>query len=378
MVGGIGSGKSYAGGCFAIEESLVDSEPMGLIGANTYNQLQNATLASLFATLEDHGIDYEYKMQRKLLRIGNAQWLTYSLDNYDPIRGIEIGRCWLDETRDTKEDAFKVVLGRLRDRRAKRIKCRLTTSPSGHNWLYDYFQGEKKLPSAKVVTARTKDNFILPGDYESTLRKQYDDKFAKQELDGEFINITSGRAYYGFSREGLGPIDKPDKGTILIGMDFNVNPMTAVLGYKSEGFINVFDEVYLPDSDTWSMCQELKRRGYAGQTVIPDSTARNRKTSGKSDFQILREEGFRIESTRNPFVMDRVNNINRLLRLSKLRVSSKCKKLINDLEKVVWKGSDLDKVTDKNLTHLSDALGYLCWWVDPIERPKVPVRQIKR
>ena len=37
-----------------------------------------------------------------------------------------------------------------------------------------------------------------------------------------------------------------------------------------------------------------------------------------------------------------------------------------DLERVVWDGNDLDKRSEPNLTHISDALGYWCWAVDNI------------
>ena len=47
-----------------------------------------------------------------------------------------------------------------------------------------------------------------------------------------------------------------------------------------------------------------------------------------------------------------------------------CKQLITDFHQVAWKQTsvnfELDKVTDKKRTHLSDALGYLVWQVAPI------------
>jgi phage terminase large subunit len=65
-----------------------------------------------------------------------------------------------------------------------------------------------------------------------------------------------------------------------------------------------------------------------------------------------------------------VNNINRLLRDQRIIIHPRCKKLINDLEKVVWKNDELDQKTDKMLTHISDALGYLCWGIDPLSAPQ--------
>jgi hypothetical protein len=66
-------------------------------------------------------------------------------------------------------------------------------------------------------------------------------------------------------------------------------------------------------------------------------------------------------------VVDRINNINRLFREDRIIIDSSCKKLIADLEKVSWKDGALDKKTDPMITHISDALGYLCWALDPLE-----------
>lgn len=183
---------------------------------------------------------------------------------------------------------------------------------------------------------------------------------------GVFEDSDEGQAYYSFIRDtNVHPFDKKHGlGTIMVGLDFNVNPMTAVVGYYLENKFYVIDEIYLENSDTYKMSFELKKRGYQGAWLYPDSTGKNRKTSGKSDHEILRQDGFIIKDTRNPFVKDRINNINRLLRDGKIIIDPKCKKLIQDLEKVVWDGNDLDKKSDPMLTHISDALGYWCWSVD--------------
>ena len=46
-----------------------------------------------------------------------------------------------------------------------------------------------------------------------------------------------------------------------------------------------------------------------------------------------------------------------------LRVDSRCRELIKDLEQVTYKENSLliDKDRDSKRTHLSDALGYLIW-----------------
>jgi hypothetical protein len=77
---------------------------------------------------------------------------------------------------------------------------------------------------------------------------------------------------------------------------------------------------------------------------------------------------------KNPEVKDRVNSVNALLRDASDRVrvfiDPKCKALRRDLLEVTWKqgtsGFELEKKKNKDLTHISDALGYLISEAHPI------------
>ena len=150
-------------------------------------------------------------------------------------------------------------------------------------------------------------------------------------------------------------------------------PMTAVICQVINNAIHVHDEVYLENSDTYKMSDSLIKSRYVG-TVIPDSTGKNRSTSGKSDFDILKGYGFKIPHVFNPAQTDRVNNVNRLLTENRLIINPKCKKLIADLEQVSWKDNKLDqKGANKMLTHISDALGYACWHLDKIGSKVKPI-----
>lgn len=381
LKGGIGSGKSWCGSHWIIQRASQYPKAKHLIGANTYSQLRDSTLAAVFSVLDGLSIPYRYNANRGLLSFLGAEVLCKSMDNFNTLRGIEIGSFWIDEVRDLKEEAFLVLLGRLRDRNVQVHQGRLTSSPSGFDWLFDWFDpnGEKNTEEFGLTTATSYDNPFLPDGYLETLAAQYGKDFFKQEVLAEWVNLTAGKCYYAFDREkNIRPIQKRS-GSVLVGMDFNVNPMTAVVAQVQNGKICIFDEVFDENSSTPKMCHELIKKGYKGARVYPDSTGKNRKTSGVSDFTALKDSGFQIESTRNPIVFDRVNNINRLLEQGKIIIDPRCKKLINDLEKVSWKGNAINKLSDPMLSHISDSLGYLCWKLDPmVSRPYVGVDTIPR
>lgn len=249
--------------------------------------------------------------------------------------------------------------------------------PLKHHWSYVQFI--KKLNPADAEPLNRPENFcsmlMNPIDNMDNIDSEYLELLESlpelernRFLHGEFGDSDDGQVYYEFDRERhvSDKIIKRD-GTIFAGLDFNVHPMTAVLFQVINNEIHVFDEIFLRNSDTPKMIKELKKRKYVGARIIPDSTGANRKTSGQSDFDILKSSGFVIENTFNPFVTDRTNNVNLLFASDRIKINPRAKKLINDLESVGWRDNKLNqKGANKLLTHISDCLGYGCWKIFPI------------
>ena len=138
--------------------------------------------------------------------------------------------------------------------------------------------------------------------------------------------------------------------------------------------IHVFDEIRLKNSGTYDMAEALKEK-YPGIKVFPDSTGSARKTSStQSDHDILKQAGFQILAPRaNPPVRDRVNAVNRLLREERITFSN-CPNLIMDMERNVWRNSDIDK-RDPEQSHSSDAIGYAANFLMPIHERIAKVKQ---
>jgi hypothetical protein len=110
-------------------------------------------------------------------------------------------------------------------------------------------------------------------------------------------------------------------------------------------------------------------------TVYGDASGQNLKTSGVTDYQMVRD-GFKEKGMTNvnykvppsnPGVRDRINLTNARLKSASgnttLLVDPKCKELIQDFEQVSYKtdSTHVDKERDRMRTHSSDALGYVLW-----------------
>jgi hypothetical protein len=263
--------------------------------------------------------------------------------------------------------------------------------------VYERFVGSPKADYWAVLASPRENPHTANTGLYDRLAESYDDKLFRQEVLGEYLNVTSGLAYYAFDRaRNMQQLDYESMQPLVWSLDFNINPMCSVLAQvidtttradmlsgRRSGVIQVFDELYLPDCNTPQACEKFhekaakfSRNGFQVQVNIYGDPAGNaRQTAGSgadSDWQAVREffsrhreysPSFKYRNAHPP-VRDRVAAVNAMLRNSqgqcRLFVDPRCKNLIRDLERVTWKqGSpELDKGSDATLTHLSDALGY--------------------
>jgi PBSX family phage terminase large subunit len=296
-------------------------------------------------------------------------------DRVEKILGMEFSTIYFNESSQIPFRSVETALTRLAEKNDLVKKAYFDMNPpTKKHWSYQlWILGKHPITGDPVDQSKYSSIQMNPKDNIENIDEEYIrevlDKLSPDEQkrfrDGEFVDANDGTAYLSFERSvNIMEIPREVKiGQIMVGMDFNVNPMTAVVGYYTNKIFYAIDELYF-EGDTHKMTQELKRKGYFPALVFPDSTGRNRRTSGRSDHLILQDAGFQIAPTNNPFVRDRVNNTNRLLRDGSIIIDPKCKKLINDLESVVWKNDNLFEGAEGNLTHISDALGYWTWHLD--------------
>lgn len=372
LLSGIGGGKTFTGCHWALKNAHQFPKAKGFIGANTYGQLRDATLAAFFNECERLGITYTFNQSTGYLSVLGAEILCKSTDNYEMLRGSEFAWEWLDEASYMKREAFNVLVGRLRDKRGP-LQILLTTTPKGYNWVYDYFHpsGENHTKDYLLIKAKSSDNTFLPDGYIDAVKAQFDERLVEQELMGEFVNLTQGKCYHAFEFSHIQDIQLDESLPIWIGMDFNVDPMTAVICQYYSDTMHIVGEIHIRNSNTYEMAKVILEN-FGKCKIVADTSGAARKTSGSTDFQILKEFGHEVVHTRKPHVIDRVNNMNRIFKLNKFKIASSCKKTINDLEKVTWKEgtTDIDKNSDKMLTHLSDGLGYLAFHLMPMYERK--------
>ena len=299
-------------------------------------------------------------------------------ENPDSLRGFFIkGILVMDEFQDIDEDAWTVMRPTLSDHRARVLFC---GTPKGKsNQLYDFYQRgqdetEKEWSSYSYTTAQ---GGWVPEDELAQAKRDLDPRTYRVEYEAEFANYE-GVVYYAFDRaknvKGFG-FEEPQN-VIHIGIDFNVNPMSAVCSVIKDGTMYVIDEIEMYGSNTEELCDEIATRFPNAKIIAyPDPSARARKTSagGRTDLSILQNNGFICKLfNKHMAIRDRVNSVNSQLcngaGENKILIHPRCKKLIGCLEKQIYKSGTSQPEKDTGYDHMNDALGYLVSFLHPIRK----------
>jgi hypothetical protein len=159
-------------------------------------------------------------------------------------------------------------------------------------------------------------------------------------------------------------------------MDFNIDPMSAVVFVREKDTLHAIDEIRMFSSNTQEIVEEIKSRyGHRKIWVYPDPASRQRKTSagGFTDLTILQNAGFVVKcpNSHNP-VRDGINAVNSRLLNDKKEIQMyfdpKCKSTIESMERYAYKEGTSQPDKDKGYDHMADALRYAVDYMFPIKK----------
>lgn len=302
-------------------------------------------------------------------------------DNYDALRGVGLDFVVMDEFADMHADAwFEVLRPMLADKQGRALWI---GTPKGYNHFHDLYRYAQDTPEWGAWQFTTADGTRVAEDEIAAARRDMGEREFRQEFMATF-EALAGRVYSNFDRDQNVQDLQDNGGTLYIGMDFNVDPMTAVIAVKAADQLHIIDEIEMGDSNTELMAGEIKRRFKQRNVVVyPDPSGRARKTSapvGRTDFAILSNAGFDVRAPRQAApVVDRINTVQAAMKSAegtrRLFVDRKCKHLIRALDGLTYINNQPDK--SGGLDHITDALGYLVMGELPLRRhiePRQPTR----
>ena len=242
--------------------------------------------------------------------------------------------------------------------------------------MYVKGQSDREWESFKYTTL---DGGQVPKGEIEQAESDLDERTFQQEYLASFVNYA-GMIYYNFDRK-LHLINEYKKqySILYVGLDFNVDPMCAIVCVIEDDKIFIIDEIQIWSSNTNEMVDEIKRRYKAKVKIYPDPSARQRKTSagGLTDIAILKNAGLEVYCRNSaPFVRDRINSVNAKLKNAKGKVSmyivNSCKNMIKSIERQIYKEGTHTPDKDSGYDHFNDALGYMIEYNFPLRREFKP------
>ena len=210
-------------------------------------------------------------------------------------------------------------------------------------------------------------------------RATFDEKDFEEQFNASWEN-AAGAVYYNFSDQEGHNVDSSvaydSDRPIIVGSDFNVDPMSWVLGQEFGNELHVFDEIYRSNTNTPDTLDYLyKERGAAHHGAwefYGDASSRQRRSSATmSDYAHIFNDGrFKRKTVkypgRNPPLADRYSAVNGFIKsadnVRRLKIHPRCKNLIRDLNVRAYKENErVTDDSDKTVGHISDALGYIIY-----------------
>lgn len=379
LIGGFGAGKSFTDVqlCLFLYHAYKNSkEPIniGLLGV-TIKLLKQTVIADLERAFDRGGIVYKDNSQAGTITVGPITFIYLSMQNPDDIYAFNFHCAICDEIDEVPPERVKKITTAIQERCRKVMPagknlpsrepfiCFTTTAQGlgGTYHLVKYFQKEK-VPYLKI-RARTQDNTTLAPSQLKLLRKLYTEDEARAYLDGEFVNLTTGRVYpmFNTAKHRYMPFAVRDTDTIYVGQDFNKGFNAAVIIIERAGIM------YVVKTCHWTFvgnaASEL-RKMYPNNRIImiPDASGKEIMSGFIEEFEEHNVEIF--WNNKNPSVTERITAINKAFMFNQLYIFEGCDQLLMGLETRDFDDNSGEPRKGKGpeaLDHHCDALEYAVW-----------------
>jgi hypothetical protein len=309
--------------------------------------------------------------------VNNSEITIKSAEVGDSLRGVGLNFLVCDEFANFEPSVyFEILRPMLSDTNGHALF--IGTPAGASNWakdLYDYHLTRPGWSSHQYTTIQ---GGQVSSEEIEQARLDLAPRVFRQEYEASFESPSS-IIFNEFGEHNIRPVGKPasDYEPIIANIDFNVTPISCVIGRQTKTGVDIFDEIYIDNSNTKELAEELRTRYPRNPiTCFPDPAGVQRKTSagGDTDIKILENAGFTCRYHRqHPLVKDRINSANSLFFLrpdgsTRFTIDPSCKKTIKSLKSWTYKEGTMVPDKDNGYDHACDALTYGIQYLFPIRR----------
>ena len=371
LVAGRRFGKSYLSCIELLRGAINRPGEVYFYCAPTYRMAKDIAWKELKKLVPRVWIQSKNETDLRLELINGSTIELKGTENAMALRGRSLAGVVLDEAAFMDRDVWaEVIRPALADKQGWAL---FISTPDGTaSWFYDMwcFCGEQEWDDWKRWSFTTIEGGNVAPEEVEAAKSQLDARTFRQEFEASFENLT-GLVAVSFSDDNIDKeVEDLHMLPLLLGLDFNVDPMAGICAYKHGNNLYVFDEIMLTGgATTWDFAEEVVRRYGVDRRIIacPDPTGSARKTSGVgvTDHNILRRSGFTVMSPKSPWkIRDKITAVNTALLDAngdqRTFIHPRCKELIKALRTLTYAPNT--GLPNKNLgvDHAFDAFGYLC------------------
>jgi hypothetical protein len=371
LVAGRRFGKSYLSCIELLKAAIGRPGETYFYCAPTYRMAKDIAWKEMKKLVPPEWVKSKNETDLKIELINDSMIELKGTENAMALRGRSLAGVVLDEAAFMDSEVwFEVIRPALADKQGWAL---FISTPDGTaSWFYDLWCYVPDDPTNEWNrwSFTTIDGENVPAEEVQAARAQLDERTFRQEFEASFENLT-GLVAVSFSDENISTVAKDISiAPLLLGVDFNVDPMSGICAVKDEDNLYVFDEIKLTGgATTWDFAEEVTRRYGVERRIIacPDPTGGARKTAGvgATDHSILRRSGFNVSSPKAPWkIRDKVTAVNTALYdaagTRRTFIHPRCKELIKSLRTLTYAPNT--GLPNKNLgvDHAFDAFGYLC------------------
>lgn len=296
---------------------------------------------------------------------------VWSMDDPDSGRGRKYHRAIMDECE--KAPKFREAwLGTIRATLTdfKGDAWFLSTPKFGKTFFKELSGYPEKFTNWVSWLFTTYDNPHIDPEEIEDARRTMDPLYFRCEFLAEDVDLTGKPFLYNFNPERhiVTGLQFDPLSELQISFDFNVDPITAVVGQYVKGQIRLLKEYRLENSNVYELCDRI-RADYPTALYLVTGDAAGRQRSALSNgninyYTVIRQklnlsDGQLKVMGVNPAVSDTRVLFNSILQNFDYVVDKSCTFAIEDFKYVeVDDNGDIDKKKDKHRSHLLDAERY--------------------
>lgn len=269
MAGGRGTGKSVVAAWFAVRE--LQQGKSGMIIAPIFDDLRAVIIKYITDFLHGCHIPYQHNKSEHWVKVRNAILYYRSSEREEGIRGrSNLSFLIVDEAATVDYQIYLIAKACLRGKNVRNPRTLLVGTPrSKGNWFYEAAFRE----GTHLVMSKTTDNTFLDESFYNDLKNTYNDQFARQELEGDFIDNDSSNVFLDsewklFTRKinGMG-------NQIIVGVDVAAGgDDSASAVYRGNQLVNVVAKKTTTDIATLIDLCRASLGGLAPNYILIDST----------------------------------------------------------------------------------------------------------